>query len=89
MAVCPSVEIWNSFQQHPALTVGAQRRPIPEPDLRHRLGGSKRNYGDANRRRPTNREPHVPTHTASFDSRRESPKPRPRPRCSRPCSLRS
>jgi hypothetical protein len=43
MAVCPSVEIWSSFQQHVALTVGAQRRPILEPDLRHRLEGSKRN----------------------------------------------
>jgi hypothetical protein len=49
MAVCRSVEIWSSFQRHLALTVGAQRRPILEPDLRHRLGGSKRNYGDANR----------------------------------------
>jgi hypothetical protein len=28
MAVCRSVEIWSSFQQHLALTVGAQHRPI-------------------------------------------------------------
>lgn len=55
MAVCPPVEIWSSFQQHLGLTVGAQLRPILEPDPRHRLGGSKRNYGDANRRRPTKR----------------------------------
>jgi hypothetical protein len=27
MAVGRSVEIWSSFQQHLALTVGAQRRP--------------------------------------------------------------
>ena len=55
MAVCSAVEIWSSFQEHLARTVGAQRRPNLEPDLRHHLGGSKRNYGDANRRRPTSR----------------------------------